>query len=169
MEAVIRLLLENFTVTMLVAGFAGAGVSLAAARRTLAPGAVPEALLAWFVLCSIGIAHFYNFVMHVFFGGMIAEFIGWADSPFQREVGFASLGFSIVGFLAFRGSFDMRLAAIVAVSCFLLGAAGGHVVEMVRNANFAPGNAGAVFYTDIAVPAIGFTLLWLRGRRPVAG
>ncbi|MGE3276509.1 MAG: DUF6790 family protein [Vicinamibacterales bacterium] len=161
MESLIRLLFENFTVTMLVAGFAGAGVALALKPRPLAPGAVAEALLAWFVLCSIGIAHFYNFVMHVFFGGMIAAFIGWADSPFQREVGFASLGFSLVGLLGFRGSFDMRLAAVLAVSCFLLGAAGGHVLEMVRAANFAPGNAGSVFYTDILVPLTGATLLWL--------
>jgi hypothetical protein len=31
--------------------------------------------------------------------------------------------------------------------------------------NFAPGNAGVIFYSDILVPIIGFTLLWLRYRR----
>lgn len=62
--------------------------------------------------------------MHVFFGDMIAGFIGWAKSPFQAEVGFASLGFAVVGFMAFRGTFGLRLAAVTAPACFLLGAAG---------------------------------------------
>jgi len=44
---------------------------------------------------------------------MTARFIGWEDSPFQWEVGFANLGFAVVGFLPFRGSFDMRVAAVV--------------------------------------------------------
>jgi hypothetical protein len=26
--------------------------------------------------------------------------------------------------------------------------------------NFAPGNAGTIFYTDLLIPAIGFALLW---------
>jgi hypothetical protein len=33
---------------------------------------------------------------------------------------------------------------------------------MVTAHNFAPGNAGAVFYTDIIVPLIGFLFLALR-------
>ena len=41
------------------------------------------------MLFSIGISFFYNFVVHAFFGEMAARFIGWEDSPFQREVGFA--------------------------------------------------------------------------------
>lgn len=104
--------------------------------------------------------------MHVFFGDMAAQFIGWADSPFQREVGFASLGFAAVGFLAFRGSFDMRVAAITGPACFLLGAAGGHIIEIVRTGDFAPGNAGVILYTGLFLPFIGFALLWLKHRHP---
>jgi hypothetical protein len=41
---------------------------------------------------------------------------------------------------------------------------------MVTAHNFAPGNAGTIFYTDIAVPPVGFVLLWLQHRwgRPAA-
>jgi small-conductance mechanosensitive channel len=56
-----------------------------------------EALFSYFILFSIAISYLYNFVLHVFFGEMTAQFIGWADSPFQTEVGFASLGFAVVG------------------------------------------------------------------------
>jgi hypothetical protein len=132
--------------------------------RPWPPHAVAEALLAYFVLFSIGVSFFYNFVMHVFFGEMAARFIGWADSPFQAEVGYASLGFSILGFLAWKSSGDMRLAAILGPAAFLWGAAVGHVQQMLSTGNFAPGNAGVIFYTDILIPLIGFALLWFERR-----
>lgn len=47
---------------------------------------------------------------------------------------------------------------------FLLGAAAGHIVQMVTAQNFAPGNAGLIFYLDIALPAIGVALLVLQKR-----
>ena len=123
-----------------------------------------EALVSYFILFTIGFGFFYNFVVHTFFGEMSARFIGWEDSPFQTELGFASLGFAVVGLLAFRGSFDLRLAAVVGPSLFLLGAAGVHVHHMITAGNFAPGNAGVIFYTDILIPIIGSVLLWLQRR-----
>ena len=99
---------------------------------------------------------------------MAARFIGWADSPFQAEVGFASLGFALVGFLAFRGGREVRLAAVLGPAAFLWGAAGGHIYQMVTQHNFAPGNAGIIFWTDILIPLIGFVLWWL-GRGPAKG
>jgi hypothetical protein len=100
---------------------------------------IVEKLLAWYVFFSIGIDNLYNFVMHVFFGEMSARFIGWADSPFQLEVGTASLGFAVVGLLAAFRSFDLRLAAIIGPSIFTLGAAVGHVYQMGDSAQFRAG------------------------------
>ena len=97
--------------------------------------------------------------MHVFFAEMSAAFIGWENSPFQYEVGFASLGFGIVGLLAFRQNLAFRAAAIIGPSFFLWGAAGGHVYQMIISHNFAPGNAGIIFWTDIILPILAFGLL----------
>ncbi|HVJ79212.1 MAG TPA: DUF6790 family protein [Hyphomicrobium sp.] len=47
---------------------------------------------------------------------------------------------------------------------FSLGAAAGHLYQMVTTHNFAPGNAGVVFYMDIITPLVGFLLLWLQHR-----
>jgi len=58
----------------------------------------------------------------------------------------------------------MRTAAVVGPACFLLGAAGGHIADIIKTHNMAPGNAGVVLYTDILLPVIGFTLLWLQHR-----
>jgi hypothetical protein len=49
------------------------------------------------MLFPIGISNLINFVFHVFFGDTAAKFIGWDNSPFQAEVGFASLGIGIAG------------------------------------------------------------------------
>jgi len=111
------------------------------------------------------VLYLYNAVFHIFLGELVARFIGWTDSPFQFEVGTASLGFAAVGFLAAFGSFDLRLAAIIGSGIFMLGAAGGHVYQMVTAHNFAPGNAGFIFWSDILLPLIGFALLWLQWRR----
>ncbi|HRU04450.1 MAG TPA: hypothetical protein P5137_01585 [Candidatus Brocadiia bacterium] len=161
MANLIRALLQNFTLTLFILGLIAAAISLRRKPRPLTRPIVAEALLSHFLLFSIAISYLYNFVMHVFFGEMTARFIGWAQSPFQAEVGFASLGFAAVGFLAWRGGRQMRVAAVVGPSCFLLGAAGGHIVEIVKSRNFAPGNAGVILYTDILLPLIGFAMLWL--------
>jgi hypothetical protein len=160
MADLVKLVLSNFTVTCLVLGFVAAGIAIARRSAPRSRAFVAEKLFAWYLMFSIGVAFFYNFVMHVFFGEFTAAFIGWAPSPFQFEVGMASLGFSIVGFLAYRGTLAMRAAAVIAPAVFLLGAAGGHAWQMLRVGNFAPGNAGSIFYTDILVPVVGLVLLW---------
>ena len=62
--------------------------------------------------------------MHVFFAVMAAKFIGRANSPFQYEVGFASLGFAVGGILAFRQNIQFRAAAVTGPSLFTLGVSG---------------------------------------------
>jgi hypothetical protein len=58
----------------------------------------------------------------------------------------------------------MRVAAVVGIGCFLLGAAVVHILGILQTGNLAPGNAGVILYTDILVPLIGFTLLYLQHR-----
>jgi hypothetical protein len=111
MRDAIAFVLGNFTLTFFVLGLIASAIALWHTHQPRSPAVIIEALFSYFLLFSIAIANFYNFVMHVFFGKTAAAaFIGWADSPFQLEVGFASLGFAAVGLLAFKGSFDLRLA-----------------------------------------------------------
>jgi hypothetical protein len=162
--AIITFVLSNFTLTFFVIGLIVSVVAIARAPRPVGAAVVVEKFLGWYIFFSIGVSYLYNFVVHVFFGPMAAAFIGWADSPFQLEVGMASLGFAAVGFLAAFRSFDLRLAAVIGFSIFTLGAAMGHVYQMVTAHNFAPGNAGVIFYTDFVVPPFGLFMLWLQRR-----
>jgi hypothetical protein len=162
MRDLIAFFLSNFTLTFLVMGLIASGLSLLAMNGARTRAAVIEALFSWFLFFTVGVSYFYNFVFHVFFGELAARFIGWADSPFQLEVGFASLGFALIGFLAFRGSRDMRIAAIAGPACFLWGAAAGHIYQMIAAHNFAPGNAGIMLWSDILLPVVGLLFLWLQ-------
>jgi hypothetical protein len=153
--------IANYSLTFLVIGLVFSAIALALAPKPLKAPVIVEKLIAWYVFWAIGVDNLYNFVMHSFFGKMSAHFIGWADSPFQFEVATASLGFAIVAFIAAFRSFDLRLAATIAPGVFTLGAAAGHIFQMVTAKNFSPGNAGVIFYMDIIVPLFGFVLLWL--------
>lgn len=162
MESLIGLVLGNFTLTFLVLGVIAALIAVALKPGGFAFANVAEELLAYFILFSIAISFFYNFVFHVFFGELAAGYIGWADSPFQAEVGYASLGFAAVGLLAFKGNCCVRFAAILGPALFQWGAAAGHIHDILVTGNMAQGNAGIMLYSDILLPLIGFGLLWLK-------
>ena len=93
---------------------------------------------------------------HIFFGDFAAKFIGWPNSRFQAEVGFASLGVRIAGVIAFKASLPFRFATLIPPSAFSLGAAGGHIYQMIVAKNFSPGNVGVVLPIDIVIPVVGF-------------
>lgn len=130
-----------------------------------------ERLLAWTLLLPIGVTGLWAGIYHVFFPEIAARYIGWQASPFQFEVGMADLAIGATACLAFWGDLNFKAAAVTAASIFLLGDAVGHVRQMVSAGNFAPGNAGVPFYTDIICPLLAITLVVLakRSKRPRSG
>ena len=82
----------NYFVTFFIVGLIAAGISLFKKPKPLRISEVSEAFLSYHLLFAIGINNLINFAFHVFFGDIAAKFIDWEDSPFQAEVGFASLG-----------------------------------------------------------------------------
>lgn len=162
MKIGIEFAMYNFTLTFFMMGGLISAFQIWNAQAKLRTvDFIYNIIFKWFLFFSVGVSFFYNFIAHVFFGELSAQFIGWANSPFQLEVGFASLGFAAVGFLAFKGSWDVRLAAILGPGLFLLGAAGGHIYQMQTANNFAAGNAGIMFYSDLFLPLFGAVMLWL--------
>jgi hypothetical protein len=165
---IITILIGNYFVTTFLIGLIiGFVKSRKAHPRTI--NITVEAYFSNYLLWAVGISNLINFVFHVFFGDMAAEFIGWAQSPFQAEVGFASLGVGIAGVLAYQASFPFRFATIIPPICFSLGAAGGHIYQMIVDNNFSPGNVGLVLPADIIIPVVGVILLWLSHKHPKLG
>ena len=93
---------------------------------------------------------------HLTFPDPIADAIGWPRrSPFQWEVGLTGLLIGVLGVMAPGFDRGFQLATVIAFSIFYLGAAVGHVRQMVTRHNIAPGNAGFIFWFDLVAPARG--------------
>ena len=78
----------------------------------------------------------------MFRSDIIADSIGWPKgSMFQKELGFAELGWGIAGILCiwFKGYF--WLAVIITITPLFIGAAFIHIKEMIERKNFKPGNS----------------------------
>jgi hypothetical protein len=164
---VIRILLADFNLVMLVVAFVLAGI--VGWKRRGQPGhSFANTLLGWLLFASIGFQGLYTFVIHVFFPALSAADIGWAESPFQYEVGIADLTVGVLGVLAFWGNFSFRLAASIAAIVWYWGDAIGHIRQMIVASNFAPGNAGPWFWTDVLVPPLLIVLLVIVWKREKA-
>lgn len=158
--SLIRIVLMNLPVILVVAAL----VCAAFGRRQ--PAA--DRLLSWLLLLPVGVGGLWSGFFHIFYPAMAARFIGWEDSPFQFEVGMADLAFGVAGCAAFRASFGFKAAVVLVNAIFLLGDAVGHVRQMTTKGNFAPGNAGPVFYLDIILP-LATIILFLMVRGHSAG
>jgi hypothetical protein len=151
MGNLIRIVLVNFTTILFVAAL----ICAALGRRQ--PAA--DRLLSWLLLLPIGVGGLWSAFFHLFYPEMAARFIGWQDSPFQFEVGMADLALGVAGCAAFRASFGFKAAVVLVNAIFLFGDAVGHGRQMIAAGNFAPGNAGPVFYLDIILPVATIVLL----------
>ena len=166
LELFLFLLVGNYFLTFLIIGLIAGLISLLSKPGPRSTSTVAEAFLSYYMLFPIGISNLINFVFHVFFGDTAAKFIGWDNSPFQAEVGFASLGIGIAGVIAFKASLPFRFATLIPPAVFSLGAAWGHIYQMITAHNFSPGNVGLVLPSDILIPVVGFIFLWLSYKHP---
>ena len=159
MASFIQMALDHFPLTLLLLGLLAALVSLLSTRRQRNTERVAATLLRWFLVFSVGVSFLTSFVMHSFFGATVAHAIGWAPSPFQFEVGTASLGYALVAFLAAFGSLSLRLAALVGPAAFLWGGAAGRLMQVQHVQAQIPGYLDSMPAANLFIPLIGFILL----------
>lgn len=152
----LTLFLSNLNLFMFVGAFALA----AFCARGKAVGMFQIELLRWVIFLSGGIMGLYTFVLHVFFSKIASANIGWAPSPFEYEVGMANLAIGVGCLFVLKAPYAYRVACGIILSVWLAGDAVGHIVQMVKEHNFAPGNAGSWFWTDVLVPLTVCILLW---------
>jgi hypothetical protein len=148
MANVIALFLGDFPLIMTILG--------------LILGFIRKNYLGYLFFFGLGLSGLWGFTYHVFFPDIAAKYIGWAPSPFQFEVGMANLGVGIVGLFGLKAKKSYQIAGTLFTLCLFWGAAYGHVVQMLQTHNFAPGNAGAVFYNDIIMPLLLVIFLFLK-------
>lgn len=121
-----------------------------------------QALLANGLRYLVGVQGFVYAGGHLFTPDPVADAIGWPKgSPFQWEVGLANLSYGVLGVWAGNYGQDWALATVVAFSIFYLGAAVGHVKDLVLHKNHASGNAGGVLVVDVLIPVLLIVLYLL--------
>lgn len=121
-------------------------------------GPIFESLLTWTLFFPVGLGGVWTFLGHYFKSDDVAGYIGWpAGNPFQKEVAFTNLATGTTGLLSFFFGAEFRLATIIVVTIFLLGAFLIHTQEQAKSENQSPGNAGAIYYSDLLLPLF----LWI--------
>lgn len=113
-------------------------------------------LLLYALVLDVGVIGFiFGFIPHVSFPDQAAERIGWPlGSPFQFEVGVHDGAWGVLGFLCIWIGGLFWLATGLGWSLFMLGATYGHIIQTVREGDYAPYNFFTVF-------SDGFVAIWL--------
>ena len=153
MDTIITYVLTNFSVVAFLLSLVLALSVVLARGKSLTDAARYDIFLRYLFLFACGVTGVYGFILHGFFPVLSAENIGWAPSPFQWEVAVADLGFGVVCIFATRAENGFRLAGLLGVSIWFWGDALGHIWQMVERQDYAPGNAGSWFWTDVLIPA----------------
>ena len=118
-----------------------------------------EQALRWLLFIALGWTAAVGSVVHTVFARSTAASIGWETNGFQYEVGFANLAVGLAGIYAGSvGSPGAWIAASIAGGVFLFAAGVNHIVEIVRDKNYAPGNT-VILISDLGVPISLFALL----------
>lgn len=126
-----------------------------------------EHVLLYLLFYGYGVGGLWNFTGHFFAADMVAASVGWpAGSPFQQELAFYALGTGTVGLLTPWLRERFWIAAALAPSIFVYGAAFTHIEDYLRNGNDAPMNWSlAAVGANLLIPTAVMTLVWLYSRR----
>ena len=154
---VIAAIIGNYLTSVFVLGLIIAGIRAGRLGRPRTAADVSATFLSTYLLYAIGIGQILNFVMHSFFGDYAAKTIGWAQSPFQLELAFASLGLGVAAILVHGKRPDLtgKLGVVLMSAIFGYGAAGGHIYQMLVHHDHAVNNGGLLLIMDVVISTIG--------------
>src|SRR3990167_8369748 len=106
MDALIGIFLSDFPVIMTVLAL------LLGLIRICNKGnrSSSDIFLGYLFFFAVGLTGLWGFIFHAFFPVLAAQFIGWANSPFQFEVAVANLGLGVVGLFGLCATKSYRIA-----------------------------------------------------------
>lgn len=115
----------------------------------------------WMLSLGLGVPSLWAALSHAAFTDRVAHSIGWAPSPFQKEIAGANLGIGLGALAASAVGPQAAWAMTIMAAGFLWSAAATHVADMVGRGNFAINNAGPIFWWDILTPLALLIMLLL--------
>ena len=120
-------------------------------------------LLQWMLSVGLGLPSLWAALSHAMFSDRVAKSIGWAPSPFQKEIAGANLGIALGAIAASVLGVPAAWAMTFMAAGFLWSAAAVHISSMIRSGNFAINSAGPIFWWDMLIPLTLLVALLLRG------
>jgi hypothetical protein len=131
-----------------------------------------ETVIEIIVIYTFGLSGWFSIMSglmgHIIYADQVATSIGWpVNSGFQMELGFASIGIGLVGFLSFWNK-AYWLPFIIMKFIFGWGAGYTHILHMLQHGNFSPSNTGIVVYWDFLFPLVMIALYLLTRRQQKA-
>ncbi len=123
---------------------------------------IVDAFLKYFLVIGIGLQGLPAGFVQIFKGEVTAKYNNWPFSPFIAELGFANLSYGILGIMCFWLSGPWWYATGIGYSVFLLGVTWVHITDIIRHKNFSLGNLGPTLWSNIAIPIITLTLLYMK-------
>lgn len=122
-------------------------------KKELTKNRVLEVLLLWFLGFGIGVGSIFSGLAQIISPEMVVQSVGWPNTPFLREVGFANISYGILGIISIKYH-SFWAPTIIAYAVFMWGAAISHIYNIQQTGNLASGNAGTVLYIDILMPIL---------------
>jgi hypothetical protein len=131
-----------------------------------------ETLLEILAIYTFGLSGWFTIMSglfgHILYADEVAAGIGWPiNSGFQMELGFASIGIGLVGFLGFWNR-SYWLPFMLMKFIFGWGAGFTHILHMLQHNNFSPSNTGIIVYWDFLFPLVMVVLYILYQREQKA-
>jgi hypothetical protein len=114
--------------------------------------------LRWMLYLPAGWMFVVSGFMHTKWARKTAALIGWQTNGFQYELGFVSFGLGLAGIYASLHGVQSWITMAIPTTTFLVFAGVNHVVEMVRDHNYNPGNT-FVCISDFGLPISLWALL----------
>lgn len=138
-------------------------------QRVMTRGKPREGLLETITIMTIGLSGWFTIIAglfgHIIYADQVAASIGWPlNSGFQMELGFASIGIGIVGFMGFWNR-STWLPFIINKTFFGWGAGFTHILHAVQHNNFSANNVGVILYWDFIFPVVMIVLYLLYRRQ----
>ncbi|MCZ6870855.1 MAG: DoxX family protein [Gammaproteobacteria bacterium] len=125
-----------------------------------------EHVVMYLLFYGYGVGGIWNFVGHFFMADFVAGSVGWtAGSPFQQELAFYALGTGVVALLTPWWKDRYWVAAAVAPSIFIYGAAFTHIEDYLVSGNVAPMNWSiSAVGANLVIPTVVLGVTWAYAR-----
>lgn len=122
-----------------------------------------ENLLCYFLIINVGIQGFIPGLLMLFQGKMVAQYLGWAWSPFSTELSYALMCFGILGLLChWKRSYDFWFATALSYGLFLLLTFFNHAHLIIKSRDHVyKGHISPLIYLDLLTPVTLAVLFWM--------